>query len=123
MTDLPSAALSDADFYRLVRSQIEFEDGLITQRLSWFVAAQSFLFTAYAITLNAPVQSVSQGYRDQQDFVYHLIPVVAIASCCLLYAAIVAGVMAQRHLRCYLADKIPADRLVDFPRIQGALLT
>ena len=44
--------ISPADFYRLIRSQIEHEDNLNSQRLSWFVASQSFLFTAYAIVLS-----------------------------------------------------------------------
>ena len=120
MSHSSSSDITDIDEYRLVRGQIEFEDSLITQRLSWFVAAQSFLFTAYAITLNAPVQSASPGFHAQQDLVYHLIPVVAIASCVLIYAGIVGGFAAQKHLRDYLARKIPADRLAAFPGVQGA---
>ena len=35
-----------------VRSQIEYEDNLVANRLSWLIASQSFLFTGYAIVLN-----------------------------------------------------------------------
>jgi hypothetical protein len=118
-----SANMSDAEYYRLVRPQIEFEDGLITQRLSWFVAAQSFLFSAYAITLNAPKEPAIQAFRDQQNLVYHLIPVVAVASGVLIYLAVVAGVLAQMKLRQFLKAKIPPERLAAFPPIQGMLKT
>ncbi len=115
--------MSDAEYYRLIRPQIEFEDGLITQRLSWFVAAQSFLFTAYAITLNAPQVAAEEIFRDQQHRVYHLIPVVAVASGVLIYLAIVAGVLAQARLRRFLKEHVTAEKLLDFPPIQGMLET
>jgi len=114
--------VSDLDEYGLVRGQIEFEANLIAQRLSWFVAAQSFLFTAYAITLNAGPKG-SQDFQYQQQLVYHLIPVVAMASGVLIYLTIVGGFIAQKNLRDYLARKIPAERLAAFPAIQGAVLT
>ena len=116
-------AMSDVEYYRLIRPQIEFEDGLITQRLSWFVAAQSFLFSAYAITLNAPKETAVQTFRDQQHLVYHLIPVVAVASGVLIYLAVVAGVLAQARLRRFLKDHVTAEKLTEFPPIQGMLET
>ncbi len=118
-----SPPLEDADYYRLLRPQIEFEDSLITQRLSWFVAAQSFLFTAYAITLNGPKESALPAFREQQQMLYHLIPVVAIASGVLIYLAIVGGVVAQWQLRRFLLERVPAERLAAFPPIQGVLQT
>ena len=48
-----SDKLSALDSYQLFRSRIEHEDNLIIQRLSWLLASQAFLFTAYAITTNA----------------------------------------------------------------------
>jgi hypothetical protein len=49
-------SLSPVDLYHLVRSQIEHEDNLVSARLSWLLASQSCVFTAYAITLNGPVK-------------------------------------------------------------------
>ena len=46
------AAVQPVEYYKLIRSQIEHEDNLNSQRLSWFVASQSFLFTAYAIVVS-----------------------------------------------------------------------
>ena len=39
-------SISRIEYYQIIRSQIEHEDNLINQRLSWFVAAQAFLFSA-----------------------------------------------------------------------------
>jgi hypothetical protein len=44
----PINLFSPADWYRTIRDQIQHEDNLIVQRLSWLMAAQSFLFTGYA---------------------------------------------------------------------------
>ena len=53
-------------YYQIIRSQIEHEDNLINQRLSWFVAAHAFLFSAYAILLNAPSQVRLQNFATQR---------------------------------------------------------
>ena len=47
--------ISPLERYQLFRSRIEHEDTLILQRLSWLMASQSFLFTAYAIVTSAAV--------------------------------------------------------------------
>jgi hypothetical protein len=87
------------DRYRLVRSQIEHEDNLVSQRLSWFLASQSFLFTAYAITLNGPVQLHFQHLEAQERLLIHLLPMVAILSAALIWLSIFAGFRAMRRLR------------------------
>jgi hypothetical protein len=117
--------LSDIDQYRLVRAQIEFEASLIAQRLSWFVASQAFLFSAYAITLNFnPVRDPTlASYVRQQHLLFRLIPLVAIAACTLIYFAILGGLFAQLHLRQFLARALPPERLAPFPPIQGARST
>jgi hypothetical protein len=60
----------------LIQARLSHEDDLINQRISWLVNSQSFLLTAYAITLNglaadsgrpqAPIQ-IPEG-----STVYHL---------------------------------------------------
>ena len=52
MTDTLPGSVLPLQYYAIIRSQIEHEDNLVGQRLSWFVAAESFLFTAYAITVS-----------------------------------------------------------------------
>jgi hypothetical protein len=89
-----------AEYYDRVRSQIEHEDDLITQRLSWLMASQSFLFSAYAIVLNGLNSSTpsSQLETVKLDF-YHFLPIAGILSTALIYASIWGGVIAIHRLR------------------------
>ncbi len=112
--------LTDAECYRMVRGQIEFEAGLLAQRFNWFVASQSFFFTAYAITLNGVASPAPAKIADQQRLVNHLIPVVAFASCLLIYIAVVAAVIAQRRLSHFLNHHLSPPRQAPFPAVQGA---
>lgn len=99
-TLIPAMAdLDPLDHYRLVRSQIEHEDNLVSQRLSWFLASQSFLFTAYAITLNGPVQLHSQAFEAKERLLMYLLPLVGIISAALIWLSILAGFRAMRALR------------------------
>jgi hypothetical protein len=93
------AEMDPLEHYRLVRGQIEHEDNLVSQRLSWFLASQSFLFTAYAITLNGPVQLHFQVFEVQERLLMRLLPVVAILSAALIWISIFAGFQAMRKLR------------------------
>jgi hypothetical protein len=92
------AKLDATDYYRLVRERIDHEDNLVVQRLSWMVAAQSFLFTAYAITVNGIASSAAPGLQQQSRLV-QLIPAVGILSCALIYCSIVAATWAIAALR------------------------
>ncbi len=88
--------ISDIEYYSLIRSQIEHEDNLIGQRLSWFVASQSFFFTGYAIVVsnlkpNLPV-------HHQQTLLYHIIPLAGVVTCVLLYSTTLGGHFAIRNL-------------------------
>ncbi len=106
--------------YAILRGQIEHEDGLMTQRLSWLVASQSFLFTAYAIVLNAPEHAASAMHARQQAYVLTSIPTVAILSDALIYISVLAGVSAMRGLRTrWIAGG--ADSLL--PPLQGTSLS
>ena len=123
MTTHEPTALAPADYYRLIRGQIEFESTLITQRLNWFLASQSFLVTAYAITLNAPVDGALRNEGVQPRALFHLIPMIALAVCILIYTTIIAAVIAQSHLRKLLAAHLPTHQLQHLPPIQGLTLT
>jgi hypothetical protein len=92
-------SISGIQYYQIIRSQIEHEDNLINQRLSWFVAAQSFLFSAYAILLNAPSQVRRQSFATQQEILFFLIPLVAIGVSILIYVTVIAAMLAMANLR------------------------
>jgi len=60
----PLNLFSPVDWYRTIRDQ--HEDNLTVQRLSWLMAAQSFLFTGYAIIANASPQARNPLLAKQQ---------------------------------------------------------
>lgn len=95
-TELPP--ISPLDRYHILRDQIQHEDNLITQRLSWLMASQAFLFSAYAILLNAPERAMSPFARQQQEWLITAIPALAVGSAMLIYVSILAGVRALKNL-------------------------
>jgi hypothetical protein len=92
-------SISKIQYYQIIRSQIEHEDNLINQRLSWFVASEAFLFSAYAILLNAPSQVRLQSFATQQNILFSLIPLVAIGMSILIYITVIAALLAMANLR------------------------
>src|SRR5688572_22432397 len=94
------------------------EDNLINQRLSWFVAAHAFLFSAYAILLNAPAEVRLQRFATQQEILFFLIPLVAIGVSILIYITVIAAMLATANLRRLLKTHVnEKDALL--PPVQG----
>ena len=61
-TDSPRAVGPTIDpEFSLIQARLSHEDDLVNQRVSWLVNSQSFLLTAYAITLN-PAMPVPQCF-------------------------------------------------------------
>ncbi len=116
--------LSPLEHYRLVRSQIEHEDNLVSQRLSWLLASQSFLFTAYAITLNGPSQSHFKMFETHSTLLMNLLIVVGIVSALLIWASILAGFSAMKRLRQDFRKSLAGELPVGVPPLQttGTLL-
>ena len=98
----PMQKISPLERYQVFRNRIEHEDNLVMQRLSWLMASQSFLFTAYAIVTNGMTTSPASGGNV---FVNHLltlariIPVVALLNSLLIAISILAALKAVRELR------------------------
>jgi hypothetical protein len=111
-------SISGIQYYQIIRSQIEHEDNLINQRLSWFVAAQAFLFSAYAILLNAPSQ-VRQEFATQQEILFFLIPLVAIGVSILIYITVIAAMLAMANLRRLLESHLKEEESALLPPVQG----
>lgn len=97
--DSEDARYADDD---TLRHQLEHEDGLMVNRLSWLVASQSFLFTAFAITLNGspPAQSVA-ALRHAE--LLRILPVLGLTTCGLIYLSLLAGGRVTMALRRVLA--------------------
>jgi hypothetical protein len=122
MTDPISISLVEQ--YQVVRSQIEHEDNLVSQRLSWLLASQAFLFTAYAITLNGPVQLHYQAYESHVRLLIVLLPLVGIISALLIWASILAGIAAMKKLKSDFEQRVGKSVPLGLPPIQttGAAL-
>ena len=92
-----SSAEDQARFtrYRLIRDEIVHEDGLIGQRLGWFLASQAFLLSALA-TANGGERRMPAW---STNYFFPLVPLVAIVSCLLIFAGLLAGVATLQRWR------------------------
>lgn len=125
MEDRPQPAVNELDRYRLVRQQIEHEDNLVSQRLSWLLGSQSFLFTAYAISLNGPAQIRTKPYESTVSMLILLLPLVSILSALLIWLAVLAGTWTMYKLRRHFNPIIATAFGNELPPVQstgGALL-
>ena len=84
---------------QLLRQRLEHEDNLINQRLSWLVGSQSFLITAFAISLNAPKEFYNNSYIRVHERLLHLLPFVSIASIVVLMITLWGAIRALTSLR------------------------
>lgn len=82
----------------MVRARLEHEEGLTVNRLSWLVASQSFLFTAYAITLNGLTAPATVAMAARQAALCRLIPLIGIAITVLIYLGLLASGRASAWL-------------------------
>jgi hypothetical protein len=113
MSDAPKPEeLSVLEFYRMIRARLEHEDGLVVNRLSWLMASQSFLFTAYAMVMNGP-----QAAAARPPALLLVIPIVGIASVGLIYAGLLAAVGAMAWLRAALRVRVPEESRLGVPAI------
>ena len=114
---LEGSSLSPLEYYNLIRSRIEHEDNLVVQRLSWLVASQSFLFTAYAIVTNGlatqpdllALPPSDARFLAQLQLLNQLIPVVGTLTSVLIYVSILAAVASMRRLRDSYHSRFPDD--------------
>jgi hypothetical protein len=117
-------ALTAVERYHVLRDQIQHEDNLTTQRLSWLMASQAFLFTAYAIVMNGPERAMSPFAAAQQQWLITAIPALALSSAVLIYVSIIAGVIALLNLHRDAGRICSADSAsAAFPPIQGSAFT
>lgn len=119
------------DFYRVVRGQLEHEDNLVTNRTSWFLTSQSFLFSAYAIIANgyvstpraaAPINALAGGAgggADPRRILLVIIPGVSVIVCVLTLVSILSGVAALHTLRRFYDDSPHRCAPATLPPVQG----
>lgn len=100
----------DADF-SLIQARLAHEDDLVNQRVSWLVSSQSFLLTAYAITLNGLAADASKPLAVVQRKLLNLLPVVGSVCVLLVCIALIGGLCAIAELRQFAATNYPKNRL------------
>jgi hypothetical protein len=100
----------DPDF-SLIQARLAHEDDLVNQRVSWLVNSQSFLLTAYAITLNGLAADASKPMAIVQRKLLNLLPVVGSVCVLLVCVALVGGLCAIAELRRFAATNYSKDRL------------
>jgi hypothetical protein len=115
-TPAENCSVADADAlftrYRLIRDEIVHEDGLIGQRLGWFLASQAFLLAALA-TANGSERRMPAW---STNYFFPLIPLVAILSCLLIFGGLLAGVATLQRWRRLM--KTPEyHNILLFPRV------
>ncbi|HWB60784.1 MAG TPA: hypothetical protein VG733_14910 [Chthoniobacteraceae bacterium] len=98
MSEAPQSHIT-AEYYDRVRQQIEHEDNLITQRISWLMASQSFLFSAYAIILNGLQPRDNTPLSSVRFDFFHFLPFAGMISTALIYTSICGGVISIGRLR------------------------
>ena len=83
------------------------EDNLINARLSWLVNSQSFLFGAFAITLNGSTQSKFPIYAQLNVILVTWLPVAGILAVTASYLAIWAAILHIKRVRRLACGKCP----------------
>jgi hypothetical protein len=94
-----------------IQTRLSHEDDLINQRVSWLVSSQSFLLTAYAITVNGLAGDDTKPLVHLQRKLLSLLPVVGIACVLLVVVALIGGLLAMSELRRFAATKLPKQEL------------
>src|SRR5688572_22213492 len=89
-------------FDDVLRSSLEHYNGLIAHRLSWFMASQSFLFTAYAIALNGPPAAAK---------LLTIMPVVGIVTAVAIYVGILAALGTRSIVKAALPPLLTPMRI------------
>ena len=95
----------------LIQARLSHEDDLVNQRVSWLVNSQSFLLTAYAITLNGLAADASKPLAILQRKLLNMLPLVGIACVLLVGVALIGGLFAIGELRRFAVTKCPKDQL------------
>jgi hypothetical protein len=119
-----SGELSLAELYSLVRSQIEHENELLSQRVIWQILTQAFFFGAYASLVNAPKEAKSHLFESEQTLLLWLMPVAALLAGLVAYISIVSSLKTIVHLRQLYEERAqsrspgdPSSKM--YPDVQG----
>jgi hypothetical protein len=98
-------AEGELSFQLLLRSRLDRETDLLTQRTGWVVGSQAFLFSAYAIALNGRFAGATPTPDRRAHLLVEVIPWISIVSLVLLIVTLAGGFAALLQLRRHLAAR------------------
>lgn len=105
-----------SELYKMLRNQIQHEDGLVNQRLTWLLLSQAFLFTAYFTTLNKFFDLNKVTHLMDKIFLailLFLIPLAALFLVFLGFRSINGAFEAIRILREFWFYNFPEEGVAD----------
>ena len=74
----------DIKAYQIIRGEIQYEYALMSNRVTWLITTQAFLFTAYAVAL--------RGNNLKDSSYYPIIPILGSAISIIPYSSIYAAI-------------------------------
>lgn len=83
----------------LVRERLDRENELLSHRLSWVVASQAFLLSAYGNCLVGGSGEASNPNARRLELLLTVLPWTGILSLAALYATVFAALMTMGRLR------------------------
>lgn len=114
-----------AEYYELIRGQIDHQDNLVSQRVTWQIITQAFFFGAYASVLNAPKEAKSPLFEAEQLLLLWLLPIAGLLAGALTYISIIVSLKTIEYLRSlyesFSDSKTPEEDTSSklYPHIQG----
>lgn len=127
ITKLKLEQLEPEKFYAFTRAQIEHEDRLINNRMTWLLVFQGFLFSAYGVSFVASA-SLSKNltcieYTNelflQLTALRQYLPVIGIISSILVGLQVLAANRSIGDLRYNWQKKVPSTEPDKYPQING----
>jgi len=101
-----------------VRARLDHELVLLNQRMTWMVMSNSFLFTAFAVSLGATTGR-SSAYEPVAEALVRLLPLSAIASLVSYYVSAAAGLFAMTRLHRFM--KVGDDEVLSTALVGGRI--
>jgi hypothetical protein len=84
------------------RQRLDHELELLNQRTTWIVMSNSFLFTAFAVSLNSAAADSAGAYGPALHALVRLVPLSAIASLISFYVSATAALFAMSKLQSFI---------------------
>lgn len=92
--------LTSKELLSIIQSEYQVENNLISHRMSWYVASQSFLMASFA---------VSGGAKHSFPWLTTLIPALGIVTSIITFFALLAAIGAIRNIYDYRESVLSRD--------------